>query len=68
MLQTARHERYDPLNQLDIPYGPWEHISIDFIMELPSVSGYDQIWVWVDIFSKMADFAPLKSRTATALA
>ena len=41
---------------------------MDFITELPSVSSYDQIWVIVDIFSKMAHFDPLKSRTAPTLA
>ena len=41
---------------------------MDFITELPSVSGYDQIWVIVDRFSNMAHFDPLKSRTAPTLA
>ena len=41
---------------------------MDFITELPSVSGCDQIWVIVDRFSKMAYFLPLKSRTAPTLA
>ena len=41
---------------------------MDFITELPSVSGYDQIWVIVDRFLKMAHFVPLKSRTAATLA
>ena len=50
--KTARHENYGPLKPLEIPYRPWEYISMDFITELPSVSGYDQIWVIVDRFSK----------------
>ena len=62
--KTARHKKYGPLKPLEIPYRLWEHISMDFITELPSVSGYDQIWVIVDRFSKMAHFVPLKSRTA----
>ena len=66
--KTARHKKYGPLKPLDIPYRPWEHISMDFITELPSVSGYDQIWVIVDRFSKMAHLIPLKSRTAPTLA
>ena len=41
---------------------------MDFITELPSVSRYEQIWVIVDRFSKMAHFVPLKSRTAPTLA
>ena len=66
--KTARHKKYGPRKPLEIPYRPWEHISMDFITELPSVSGYDQIWVIVDRFSKMAHFVPLKSRTAPTLA
>ena len=66
--KTARHKKYGPLKSLEIPYRPWEHISMDFITQLPSVSGYDQIWVIVDRFSKMAHFVPLKSRTAPTLA
>ena len=41
--KTGRHKEYGPIKPLVIPYRPWEHISMDFIMELPSVSGYDQI-------------------------
>ena len=37
--KTARHQKYGPLKPLEIPYRPWEHISMDFITELPSVSG-----------------------------
>ena len=66
--KTARHKKYGPLKPLEIPYRPCENISMDFITELPSVSGYDQIWVIVDRFSKMAHFVPLKSRTAPTLA
>ena len=66
--KTARHKKYGPLKPLEIPYRPWEHISMGFITELPSVSGYDQVWVIVDRFSKMARFIPLKSRTAPTLA
>ena len=66
--KTARYKKYGPLKPLEIPYRPWEYISMDFITELPSVSGYDQIWVIVDRFSKMAHFVPLKSRTAPTLA
>ena len=41
--KTARHKKYGLLKPLEILYRPWEHISIDFITELPSVAGYDQI-------------------------
>ena len=66
--KTARHKKYGLVKPLEIPYRPWEYISMDFITELPSISGYDQIWVIVDRFSRMAHLVPLKSRTAPTLA
>ena len=39
-----------------------------FITDLPRVSGYEQIWVMVDRFSRMAHFIPLKNRQAENLA
>ena len=41
---------------------------MDFITDLPKVGGYEQIWVVVDRFSKMAHFIPLKNRQAGHLA
>jgi hypothetical protein len=41
---------------------------MDFITDLPKVNGYDQIWVIVDRFTKMAHFIPLKNRVAHTLA
>ena len=41
---------------------------MDFITDLPKVNGYDQIWVIVDRFTKMAHFIPLKNRQAHTLA
>ena len=66
--KTATYKKCGPLKPLETPYRPWKHISIDFITELPYVSAYDQIWLIVDRFSKMAHFVPLKSRTAPTLA
>ncbi len=66
--KTARHKKYGRLQPLEIPYRPWEYISMDFITDLPKVSGYDQIWVVVDRFTKMAHFIPLKNRLAHNLA
>ena len=56
------------MQPLEIPYRPWEHISLDFISDLPNVNGYDQIWVVVDRFTKMAHFIPLKNRVGHTLA
>ena len=41
---------------------------MDFITDLPEVKGYNQIWVVVDRFNKMAHFIPLKNRKAKELA
>ena len=41
----------------------WMHISVDFIMKLPLVQGYDSILVVVDRFTKMAHFVPMAEKT-----
>ena len=41
--KTRRHKKYGRLQPLDVPYRPWEHISMDFITDLPKANGYDQI-------------------------
>ena len=66
--KTVGHKKYGRLQPLEVPYRPWEHISMDFITDLPKVNGYDQIWVIVDRFTKMAHFIPLKNRQAHTLA
>jgi len=33
---------------------------MDFIMELPVSKGCDQLWVFIDRFTKMAHFLPLE--------
>ena len=65
--KTTRHRKYCPPKPLEIPYKPWEHMSMDFITELPSVSDFDQIWVIVDRFSRIAHFVSLKCRTASTI-
>jgi len=41
---------------------------MDFITHNPNVKGYNQCWVIVDRFTKMAHFIPLKNRKAKELA
>ena len=41
---------------------------MDFIIQLPTVHSYNQVWTVVDRFSKMVHFIPLKSTTARELA
>lgn len=49
------------LQSHNIPYKPWQVISVDFITDLPkSKSNHDSIVVFVDIFSKMTKMAAMK--------
>lgn len=48
------------LQQLPIPNGAWQDISMDFITGLPKSEGYTIIWVIVDRFTKFGHFIPLQ--------
>ena len=63
-----RHHEYGLLQPLEVPYAPWSFISMDFIVGLPTVHGYNQIWTVVDRFSKIVHFIALKSTSARELA
>ena len=58
---VIRHTWYGLLQPLEVPYAPWDSISMDFIADLPLSDRHDSIWVIVDRFTKMAHFVPLKS-------
>jgi hypothetical protein len=50
------------LQPLQVPGWRWEEIAMDFIMGLPRTqSGYDTIWVIVDLLTKVAHFIPIKT-------
>ena len=59
--KASRHARYGLLQPLEVPYAPWDSISMDFITDLPLSDGHDSLWVIVDRFTKMAHFIPLKT-------
>jgi len=56
--KTLRHRPYGLLKQLPIPEKPWNSISMDFIEQLPSSTGFTAILVIVDRLSKQAIFIP----------
>jgi len=56
--KTACHRPYGLLKQLPVPEKPWNSISMDFIEQLPSSTGFTAILVVVDWLSKQAIFIP----------
>jgi hypothetical protein len=58
--KARRHQPYGLLQPLELPHAPWQSIAMDFITDLPLSRGYDQLWVIIDRFTKMAHFIPLK--------
>ena len=53
-----RHALVGLLQPIPIPSQPFKIISIDFILELPSSSGFDNILAIVDKLTKYATFIP----------
>ncbi len=56
--RTLNKKQAGLLQPLPIPEGPWESVSMDFIVSLPPSRGFDAIMVVVDRFNKMAHFIP----------
>jgi len=56
--KTVHHRPYRLLKQLPILEKPWNSISMDFIEQLPSFTGFTAILVMVDWLSKQAIFIP----------
>jgi transposase InsO family protein len=56
--KTHRQKPKNPLHPNEVPSGPWEHISVDLIGELPESQGFNAILVIVDRFSKMIIVVP----------
>ncbi|KAK6160770.1 hypothetical protein DH2020_004151 [Rehmannia glutinosa] len=58
----AEHQRPSRLLQpLRIPEWKWEHITMDFVTDLPRTrGGHDAIWIVVDRLMKSSHFLPIK--------
>ena len=62
-IKARRHKSYGMLSPLELPYAPWQSISMDFITSLPlsdNCDNCDELWVIVDRFSKIAHFIQLQ--------
>ncbi|MBW0480923.1 hypothetical protein O181_020638 [Austropuccinia psidii MF-1] len=56
--KNIHQKKFGLLKPLQIPSGPWNSLSMDFITQLPLSNNFDSILVAVDSFSKMAIFSP----------
>ncbi|MBW0553070.1 hypothetical protein O181_092785 [Austropuccinia psidii MF-1] len=56
--KNIHHQKFGLLKPLQIPSGPWNSLSMDFITQLPLSKSFDSILVAVDRFSKMEIFIP----------
>ncbi len=65
--RTFNKKQAGLLQPLPIPEGPWENMSMDFMVSLPPSKGFDAIMVVVDRFSKMAHFIPTKDEATGRL-
>jgi len=66
--KAPRHAKHGLLHLLELASKPWTHISTDFITDLPESTGYKNILVVVDRFTKMAHFIPTVKRDAVEVA
>ena len=58
-LSKSNHTSQGLYTPLPVPEGPWEDVSLDFMVGLPITQQQrDSIMVVVDRFSKMAHFIP----------
>jgi hypothetical protein len=58
--RTLNKKQTSLLQPLPIIEGPWESVSMDFMVSFPPSRGFDAIMVVVDRFSKMAHFVLTK--------
>ncbi len=57
--KARQHKPSGVLNPVELPYRPWECVSMDFITQLPmTLKGHDAIFVVVDKLTKMVHILP----------
>ncbi|MBW0580430.1 hypothetical protein O181_120145, partial [Austropuccinia psidii MF-1] len=56
--KNIHHKKFRLLKPLQIPSGPWNSLSMEFITQFPLSNTFDSILVSVDRFSKMEIFIP----------
>jgi hypothetical protein len=68
ILGCEKCQRYKPaqhpkafLQPQEVSTGPWQHVSIDLIMQLPFSNHFDSITIYVDHYSDQAHLVPCKS-------
>jgi hypothetical protein len=68
VLDCKKCQRYKPaqhskavLQPQEVPTGPWQHVSVDLITQLPPSNHYDSIAVYVDHYSDQAHLVLCKS-------
>jgi len=68
--RTQRHRPYGELQSLPLPNGPFEELTMDFIVDLPPSTFeekvYDSILVFVDRYTKVTRYLPC-NKTCTAV-
>ena len=65
--KAARHHLYGLSSPLELLYAPWQSITMDFITDLSTSEGCDQLCVVIDRFTKMARFLPVQKEAKTAV-
>ena len=58
--RTSCHAPFGVLRPMPIPDGAWRHISMDFIVGLPWLNGYNAILIVVCRLTKMRHFIPCR--------
>ena len=62
-IKPHRHAPHGTLLPLPGPDGPWQDISMDFVVGLPESEGYDSISVVVDRLTRQSHLAPRTAQT-----